>query len=72
MRCTMHKPHCENGNQGKFDMARLKNTGSPPPPRSGGHWLAGMLIGTAIMTMATQAMVLGAGAAIKDSTLKGG
>ena len=51
-------------------MRRLKNTGYPPP-RPGGSWLAGMVIGAAIMTMATQAIVLGAGAAIKDITLKG-
>jgi hypothetical protein len=52
-------------------MQRFKNTGSPPP-RPGASWLAGMLIGTAIMTMATQAMVLGAGAAIQDATMKRG
>jgi hypothetical protein len=51
---------------------RLKNTGSMPTPRPVGHWLAGALIGTAIMTMATQAIILGAGVAIKDATLKGG
>jgi hypothetical protein len=52
-------------------MQRLKNTASNPP-RPAGNWLAGVMIGAAIMTMATQAMVLGAGAAIKDATLKGG
>lgn len=52
-------------------MKRLKNT-DYPSPRPGGSWLAGMVIGTAIMTMATQAIVLGAGAAIRDVTLKGG
>jgi hypothetical protein len=31
-----------------------------------------MVIGTAIMTMATQAIVLGAGAAIQDATIKRG
>lgn len=51
-------------------MQRLKNTGAPPPTGSGGSWLAGLMIGTAIMTMATQAMILGAGAAIQDATLK--
>jgi len=51
-------------------MQRLKNTGNQPAPRPSGSWLAGMIIGTAIMTMATQAMVLGAGAAIQDATLK--
>ena len=52
-------------------MQRHKTT-SNPPPRPGGSWLAGMMIGTAIMTMATQAIVLGAGAAMTDATLKGG
>jgi hypothetical protein len=51
-------------------MQRRKSTSDPPPPRPGGSWLAGMMIGTAIMTMAAQAMVLGAGAAITDVTLK--
>ena len=51
-------------------MQRLKNTGNTPMPRPGGSWLAGMMIGTAIITMATQAMVLGAGAALQDATLK--
>jgi hypothetical protein len=52
-------------------MQRLKNTANLPPPRPSGSWLAGMMIGATIMTMATQAMVLGAGAAITDATLKG-
>lgn len=59
-------------NRKVMEMERLKNTGIPPPPRPGGSWLAGMVIGTAIMTMATHAMVWGAGAAIKDATLTGG
>jgi len=53
-------------------MERLKNTGTPPPSHPDGPWLAGMVIGTVIMTMATQAMMWGAGAAIKKATLKGG
>jgi hypothetical protein len=53
-------------------MQRLRNTANPPPPGPGGSWLAGAIIGTAIMTMATHAIVLGAGAAIKSATLKGG
>jgi hypothetical protein len=57
--------------QGKSEMQRLKNTGKPPPPPPGGSWLAGMMIGAAIMTIATQAMVLGAGAAIQNATFKG-
>jgi hypothetical protein len=56
---------------GSADMHRLKNTGSGPGPRPSGNWLAGMVIGSAIITMATQAILLGAGAAIKDATLKG-
>jgi hypothetical protein len=56
--------------QRKSEMQRLKSTGSSPMPRPGGSWLAGMMIGTAIMTLATQAMMLGAGAAIKNATLK--
>lgn len=52
-------------------MQRLKNTSNPPPPRPNGSWLAGMMIGTAIMTMATQAMVLGVGAAVQHATFKG-
>jgi len=52
-------------------MQRLRDTGSTPRPHPPAHWLAGMMIGTAIMTMATHAMVLGIGVAIKDATLKG-
>jgi hypothetical protein len=65
-------PHRTLSNlHGKSDMQRMKDTGGRPAPHPASHWLAGMLIGTAIMTMATQAMLLGAGAAIKDATLKG-
>jgi hypothetical protein len=53
-------------------MQRLKNTGIIPTPRPAGNWLAGAMIGALIMTMATQAMVLGAGAAIRDASAKGG
>jgi hypothetical protein len=52
-------------------MQRLKVSEATLPPRPGGNWLAGMMIGSAIMTMAAQAMVLGTTAAIRDSTLKG-
>jgi hypothetical protein len=56
---------------GNFDMQRMKNTESPGrPPRSGGNWLLGMVIGSAIMTMATQAMLFGATAAISSTTPK--
>ena len=54
-------------------MERRKNTGNPPQPsRPGGAWLAGMVIGATIMTMAAQAMMVGAGAAIGGATRKGG
>jgi hypothetical protein len=52
-------------------MQRHKETGGRPTPRPAGNWLAGAMIGAAIITMATQAMVLGVGAAIRDATLKG-
>jgi hypothetical protein len=54
------------------DMQRMKVGEGSPPQRPGGNWLAGMVIGSAIMTMATQAMLIGTTAAIRDSTLKGG
>jgi hypothetical protein len=57
--------------QRKTDMQRHKDTGGRPAPRPVGNWLAGAMIGAAIVTMATQAMMLGAGAAIRDATLKG-
>jgi hypothetical protein len=53
-------------------MQRLKATEPGPPPRPQGNWLAGMMIGSAIMGMATQAILFGATAAIKNVTLKGG
>ena len=54
-------------------MERRKNTGKPlPPSRPDGAWLAGMAIGATIMTMAAQAVMLGAGAAIGGATRKGG
>jgi hypothetical protein len=56
-------------------MQRLKAPGGQPAPKGlpgpAGNWLAGMLIGSAIVTMATQAVLLGASAAIRDATLKG-
>ena len=51
-------------------MQRLKNNENPLPPRPNGSLLAGMVIGTAIMTIATQAMAMGIGAAIQAATLK--
>lgn len=53
-------------------MQRLKTTAPGPTPRPGGNWLAGMMIGSAIMTMATQAMLVGATSAISKATLKDG
>jgi hypothetical protein len=58
--------------QRKIDMPRQKNTASAPTPRPVGNWLAGLMIGTAIMTMATHAMMLGVGAAIRDAASKDG
>jgi hypothetical protein len=49
---------------------RLKNTGTMPTPRPVGQLLAGAMIGSAIMVMATQVMLLGAGAALQDATSK--
>ncbi len=51
-------------------MQRLKNTGNIPMPRPTGNLFAGMMIGSIIMTIATHAIVLGAGAAMTGSTLK--
>jgi hypothetical protein len=51
-------------------MQRPKNTVNPPTPRPPGSLMVGMMIGTAIMTMATQAIVLGVGAAIQDATVR--
>jgi hypothetical protein len=43
---------------------RLKNTGNSSPSRPNGSLLAGVIVGTVIITIATQAMALGIGAAI--------
>jgi hypothetical protein len=61
-----------SSNRKEVVMQRSRSGGHQPPPGPNGSWLAGAIIGTAILTMATQAMMLGAGAAIKDATLKGG
>ncbi len=53
-------------------MKRSKNTDSGRPPKPVGSWLAGMVIGTAIMSMATGAAMLGVSLAIRDSSVKGG
>jgi hypothetical protein len=61
-----------SSDHGKTNMQRLRNIEpSGPGPRPGGNWLAGLMIGSAIMTMATQAMLAGATAAINNVTLKG-
>jgi hypothetical protein len=49
-------------------MQRQKASGSLPEPRPSGSWLAGALIGSAIVGLAASAMVLGVGAAIQDAT----
>jgi hypothetical protein len=51
-------------------MQRLKNTEPGRPSHPGANWLVGMVIGSAIMTMATQAMLAGATAAINNVTRK--
>jgi hypothetical protein len=51
-------------------MQRHKNTTPTPTPRPTGNWLAGMMIGSVIVTMAAQAMLLGAGGAINGATRK--
>jgi hypothetical protein len=56
---------------GSLDMQRLKNAEPGRPPHHGANWLAGMMIGSTIMTMAAQAMLAGATAAINNVTLKG-
>jgi hypothetical protein len=63
-------PGTTANDQGSSYMQRLKSTGTSTPPRPVGCWLAGVMIGSAIMTMATQAMILGTGTAIADATLK--
>jgi hypothetical protein len=51
------------------DMQRMKNT-STPSPQPIGSLFAGLVIGSAIMAMATQAMLLGAGTAISIPSRK--
>ena len=51
-------------------MRRLKASPGFPAPPPPGLWLAGVLIGSAVMTMATSAVMLGAGAAIQNATLR--
>ena len=53
-------------------MQRMKVGEGAPPQRPGGNWLGGIVIGPTILTMATQAMLIGITAAIGDFTLKGG
>jgi len=53
-------------------MQRAKNTEAGRQPKPAGSWLAGMMIGGAIISMATGAAMLGATAAIRDIGLKGG
>lgn len=51
-------------------MAPLEMTGYPASPCPRDSWLAGVMIGSVIMTAVTQAMVLGAGAAIQDAAVQ--
>lgn len=48
-------------------MQRMKNTAGPAP-RPPASLVMGMMIGSAIMAMAAQAMVAGAAAAVCDSS----
>ena len=53
-------------------MQRSKNTDSNRSPKpGGGFWLAGLMIGGTIMSMATGAAMMGASMAIRDAGLKG-
>ncbi len=53
-------------------MQRAKNADQDRPPKPTGSWLAGMMIGGAIMSMATGAMMMGVSVAVRDASLKGG
>jgi heme A synthase len=56
----------------EFSMTRAKNPENGPRPQpAGGSWLAGWIIGTTVIGLATGAMILGAGIAVKDASLKG-
>ncbi|HYZ23359.1 MAG TPA: hypothetical protein VE690_14505 [Rhodopila sp.] len=50
-------------------MQRMKTT-PMPPPRPAGSLLAGAMIGSTIMAMAAQAMLVGAGAALQGASVK--
>jgi hypothetical protein len=65
-------PTTEPNDQEKSDIERLRNSGIVPAPRPADNWLAGIMIGAAIMRGWAQAMLLGAGAAVRDTMLKGG
>ena len=52
-------------------MHRSKNTDGRRQPKPAGNLLAGMMIGTTIMTMATTAAMLGATLALQDAGTKG-
>jgi hypothetical protein len=52
-------------------MQRSKNADKDRPPKPAGSWLAGMMIGGAIMSMATGAMMMGASIAVRDASFKG-
>jgi hypothetical protein len=57
---------------GNTDMQRMKNPEPGPTPRPGSSLLVGAVIGSAIMTMATQAMLVGATVAMSHVTLRRG
>jgi hypothetical protein len=58
--------------RGEFSMTRAKHPENGPRPQPvGGSWLAGWIIGSTVIGLATSAMILGAGIAVKDASLKG-
>jgi hypothetical protein len=50
-------------------MRRAKESGGPRQPET--PWLAGAMIGLTISTLAAGAMMLGAGLALGEATLRG-
>ncbi len=52
-------------------MLRSKNLENGARPQPAGSWLAGLIIGSTIFSLATGAMVLGAGMAIRNGGKSG-
>jgi hypothetical protein len=53
-------------------MMRRSKEGGDPPRRPEPSWLAGAMIGLTITTLATGAIMLGAGLAVGAATTRGG